>query len=55
MDWKFKQLATYNAEVQRGIVHTKDWTEKMKVHQDKYNNMRLEHFKTKEIKFVDDS
>lgn len=29
MPWKFDQLATYNAERYRGIMHTPEWRAKM--------------------------
>jgi len=32
-----KMLAKYNAEVSRGIMHTEEWKDKMKVLQEEYD------------------
>lgn len=39
MLWKkeYNLLATYNSEVARGIIHTKEYVEKMKKLQKEYN------------------
>ena len=37
-DEELHQLAVYNAEVARGLVHTQEWQERMKVLQQKYDN-----------------
>lgn len=34
---KWGALATYNAEVARGIVHTREYAEMMKIAQKRYN------------------
>lgn len=39
-DDKFNQLAIYNAEVSRGIVHTADYAERMKALQAEYDAKR---------------
>lgn len=35
--YDFEALATYNAEVARGIVHTPEWVEKMRHEQDRFD------------------
>jgi len=38
---KFDALATYNAEVMRGIMHTEDYNRRMSVLKEEYNNTYL--------------
>lgn len=35
--YEWNQLATYNAEVARGIVHTPEWVEKMRLEQERFD------------------
>jgi predicted small metal-binding protein len=43
-DDKFNALATYNAEVSRGIVHTLEWKHNMRYLQAEYNNKLRAHY-----------
>jgi len=38
---KWGDLATYNSEKSRGIVHTPEWVEKMRLKQEEYYQMVL--------------
>ena len=37
MPSEFEALATYNGEIGRGIVHTAEWDERMRLLQERYN------------------
>jgi hypothetical protein len=37
-EWEFWDLATYNAECYRGIVHTPEYDARMAVEQERFNN-----------------
>lgn len=38
----FHELATYNGEVARGLVHTAEWKAKMAVFQERWNRWAIE-------------
>ena len=38
---RWGDLATYNSEKSRGIVHTPEWVEQMRVKQERYDAIRL--------------
>ena len=39
---EFSELATYNSEVARGIMHTPEWTSRMKLVQEAFNARQRE-------------
>jgi len=39
---EFHQLATYNGEIGRGLVHTPEWKAKMAVSQERWNRWAVE-------------
>lgn len=40
--YEFTDLATYNSEVARGIVHTPEWVEAMRNQQERFNAQQAE-------------
>ena len=46
MEWyaRWGDLATYNAEVSRGLVHTPEWKAKMAEKQKQYNEEAMKEF-----------
>jgi hypothetical protein len=44
--FEFMELATYNSEVARGLLHTPEWKAKMAAEQERFNRWRDERFGT---------